>query len=106
MSKKAENEALALRDLAVIVVTSRGEQRGTSYSYADARLRIDYCAGTPHVISIHKHSFSTVEVLNVIWRDGGDVVIVLHRGGSWQDALRRLAGSLDVDIVVPFHVAT
>jgi|HubBroStandDraft_3_1064219.scaffolds.fasta_scaffold1701253_2 hypothetical protein len=31
------------------------------------------------------------KVLPVIWNDGGDDVVVLHRGGSCEDSLKRLA---------------
>jgi hypothetical protein len=30
-------------------------------------------------------------VLSVVWNDGGDAVVVIHRGGSWEKNLQRLA---------------
>jgi hypothetical protein len=46
----AEKQALALRDLAVMVAKAKGviistNQPGHLYTYHDARIRIEYCSG-------------------------------------------------------------
>ena len=94
----ADKQALALRDLAVAVAKAKGvlisEANGQNlYSYHDARLRIEYINGRPQVLDVYRHGASwNWKVLSVIWDDdGGDAMIVLHRTGSWEDSLRRLA---------------
>ena len=91
----ADREALALRDLAVAVAKAKGvlisEHARSLYSYRDTRLRIEYINGRPQVLDVYRHGELELKVLTVIWIDGGDAMIVLHRGGSWEDSLRRLA---------------
>jgi len=67
------------------------------YDYTDVLFKIAYRAATsaaPHAIEILKRSFVERQLLNVVWRDDddGDAMVVLHRVGSWQDSLRRVAG--------------
>ena len=107
----ADNQTLALRDLAVAVVKAKGvlisEANAQSlYSYHDARLRIEYINGRPQVLDVYRHGASwNWKVLSVIWDDdGGDAMIVLHRTGSWEDSLRRLAKQ--VSRQHPFCAAT
>jgi hypothetical protein len=90
----AEKQALALRDLAVTVAKAKGVITAPDvHSYADSRIRIEYDASNPHVLDVFKHSDSNLKVLSVVWHDGDgiDPVIVLHRGGSWEHSLRRVA---------------
>jgi hypothetical protein len=91
----AEKQALALRDLAVIVAKAKGVIIAPDlYTYHDARIRIEYNNGKPQALDLFKlgeMGSLDPKVLSVIWRDGGDAVIVLHRTGSWKDWLRRLA---------------
>jgi hypothetical protein len=88
----AEKQALALRDLAVIVAKAKGVISGPDvYSYADSRIRIEYDVSGPHVLDVFKHSDSNLNVLSVVWKDGSDAVVVLHRTGSWEESLRRVA---------------
>jgi|ERR1700730_8161554 hypothetical protein len=103
----AEKQALALRDLAVMVAKAKGviistNQPGHLYTYHDARIRIEYCSGNmqngrPASLELFKlgdMASRDPKVLSVIWNDGGDgagSVVVLHRTGSWEDSLRRLA---------------
>jgi hypothetical protein len=98
----AEKQALALRDLAVIVAKAKGstttqitapDQSG-QYVFEDARLRIEYCSGKPQALDVFRRGDLDLKVLSVIWNDGGDgdgSVVVLHRTGSWEDSLKRLA---------------
>jgi hypothetical protein len=104
---QAEKQALTLRDLAVQVVMAKGvltlknnnETFGRTevstapdlYSYQDARIRIEYCSGKPHVLDVFKRGDSNLKVLSVVWNAGGDAVVVLHHGGSWEDSLKRVA---------------
>ena len=89
---QAEKQALQLRDLAVIVAKAKGELTGPDlYSYQDARIRIEYCSGKPHVLDVFKRGDSNLKVLSVVWNAGGDAVVVLHHGGSWEDSLKRVA---------------
>jgi hypothetical protein len=93
---QADKQALALRDLAVMVAKTKGVLRSEAdalvlFSYHDARLRIEYINGSPQVLDVYRHGELELKVLSVIWDDGGDAMIVLHRGGSWEDSLRRLA---------------
>ena len=60
------------------------------HGYADARLRIVYCTGSPHALDIWKISETEVRVFGLIWTDA-DAVVVIHRGGSWEQYLRRVA---------------
>jgi hypothetical protein len=90
----AEKQALALRDLAMTVAKAKGVLISNTpelYSYRDTRLRIEYSNGKPQALDVYRHGELELKVLSVIWLDGGDAVIVLHRGGSWEDSLRRLA---------------
>jgi hypothetical protein len=90
----ADREALSLRDLAVAVAKAKGVRISNTpepYSYRDTRLRLEYSNGRPQALDVYRHGELELKVLSVIWIDGGDAVIVLHRGGSWEDSLRRLA---------------
>jgi hypothetical protein len=52
--KMAERQALALRDLAVNVVMAKGIITASdSYSYHDARIRIEYGSGNPSLVLRH-----------------------------------------------------
>jgi hypothetical protein len=78
----AEKQALALRDLAVMVAKAKGVISGPDvHSYADSRIRIEYDVSGPHVLDVFKHSDSNSKVLSVVWQDAGDAVVVLHRTG-------------------------
>jgi hypothetical protein len=94
----AEKQALALRDIALRVVMAKGVVTASdSYSYHDDRLRVEYFSGKPQALDVYKRGdigSRDAKVLGVIWNDGGDgegSVVVLHRGGSWEDSLRRVA---------------
>jgi hypothetical protein len=97
----AEKQALALRDLAVIVAKTNGATttqaaepgQPTQYVFEDDRLRIVYdSTTTPQTLDVFRRGDLDLKVLSVIWNDGdGDAVVVLHRTGSWEDSLRRLA---------------
>jgi hypothetical protein len=91
----AEKQALALRDLALRVVMAKGVVTASdSYSYHDDRLRVEYFSGKPQALDVYKRGdigSRDAKVLGVIWNDGGDAVVVLHRGGSWETSLKRLA---------------
>jgi hypothetical protein len=87
----AEKQALALRDLAVIVAKARGVISSPDvHSYQDARLRIVYGSKTPQALDLLSRGELDLKVLSVIWNDG-DAVVLLHRTGSWEDWLRWLA---------------
>jgi hypothetical protein len=92
---QAEKQALALRDIALRVVMAKGVVTASDlYSYHDARIRIEYCSGKPQALDVFKRGdvgSRDAKVLGVIWNDGGDAVVVLHRGGSWETSLKRLA---------------
>jgi hypothetical protein len=88
----AENQALSLRDLALNVVKAKGAITAPDVcSYADSRIKIEYDTSNPHVLDVFKHSDSNLKVLSVVWNDGGDAVVILHHGGSWETSLRRIA---------------
>jgi hypothetical protein len=91
----AEKQALALRDLAVNVVMTKGIVTASDlFSYHDERIRIEHCSGKPHTLDLFKRGVvgsRDAKVLSVIWNDGGDVVVVIHRGGSWENSLKRVA---------------
>jgi hypothetical protein len=91
----ADKQALALRDLAVNVVMVKGAITASDlHSYHDARIRIEYCRGKPHTLDLFKRGVvgsRDAKVLSVIWNDGGDAVVVLHRGGSWENSLKGVA---------------
>jgi hypothetical protein len=90
----AEKQALALRDLAVNVAKAKGVITAPDvHSYHDARIRIEYSNGKPQALDVFRRGDTSLDlkVLSVIWNDGGDAVVVLHRTGSWEDSLRRLA---------------
>ena len=88
---QAEKQALALRDLAVQVPTAKGVKGRDLFSYADARLGINYYTASPYTLNVWKISETETKVLSVVWNDGGDAVVVIHRGGSWEKNLQRLA---------------
>jgi hypothetical protein len=90
---QAQKQALALRDLAVQVATAKGVKGRDLFSYADPRLGINYYTASPYTIDVWKISETETKVLSVIWKDGGDAVVVIHRGGSWEINLKRLAGN-------------
>src|SRR3984957_14897004 len=109
----AEKQALALRDLAVIVAKAKGVLIAPNlYAYHDAHIRIEYKNGKPHTLTgetddrqngrqasldlfkLGDMASRDPKVLSVIWNDddgGDDFVVLLHRGGSWEDSLRRLS---------------
>jgi hypothetical protein len=92
---QADKQTLALRDLAVMVAKARGVLISEAnaqdlYSYHDASLRIEYTNGRPQMLDVYRFGELELKVLSVIWDDDG-AMIVLHRGGSWEDNLRRLA---------------
>ena len=113
---QAEIQALKIRDRAVSVVLAMGtitapanrihashlkspggEQYLTApdlHTFSDQRLRIAYDTGSPHAIDIYKISEPEIRVLGAIWNPEGDCVVVLHRCGSWEDYLQRLARGL------------
>lgn len=76
----AEQQALALRDLAVHVAQANGN------TYQDDRLRIVYTPTTPQAVDVFKRGDREVQVLSVVWRDDC-AVVVLHKSGSWEDWL-------------------
>jgi hypothetical protein len=96
---QAEKQALALRDLAVIVAKAKGAtttqttapDQPSQYVFEDARLRIVYNSTAPQALDVYRRGDLDLKVLSVIWNDGGDAVVVLHRTGSWEDNLRRVA---------------
>ena len=88
---QAEKQALALRDLAVQVATGKGVKGMDLFSYADARLGINYYTAPPYTLDVWKISETETKVLSVIWNDGGDAVVLIHREGSWEINLTRLA---------------
>jgi hypothetical protein len=98
----AEKQALSLRDLAVNIAKAKGiVTLSDLYTYHDARIRIEYSGGKPHALDVFKRGnmgSRDAKVLSVVWNDGddgagsdGDAVVVLHRGGSWETSLKRLA---------------
>jgi hypothetical protein len=88
----AEKQALALRDLAVIVAKAKGVIVPPDlFSYRDTRICIEYSSGKPQALDVFRRGDLDLKVLSVIWNDDGDAVVVLHRTGSWEDSLRRLA---------------
>jgi hypothetical protein len=92
---QADKQALALRDLAVGIAKAKGGLISEAnarhlYSYRDTRLRIEYANGKPQALDVYRRGELELKVLSVIWNDG-DAVIVLHRTGSWEESLRRLA---------------
>ena len=91
----SNTEALRLRDLAVAIALAKGRQLVPDgpYVYEDPVIAISYRTSVTgeHVLSVHKRSFSELQVLCLTWRDDGDAVVVTHLTGSWQDRLKRLA---------------
>src|ERR1700677_148710 len=89
----AEKQALVLRNLAVNVAKAKGVLTAPNlYTYQDdARLLIEYRGGKPHGLDVFKYGDYNVKVLSVIWNDGGDEIVLIHRTGSWEDSLKRLA---------------
>jgi hypothetical protein len=95
---QADKQALALRDLAVTIAKAKGVLISEAnaqdlYSYHDTRLRIEYTNGRPQALDVYRHGELELKVLSVIWNDGGGEIVLLHRGGPWEDSLRRLAKS-------------
>jgi hypothetical protein len=92
---KADEHALSRRDVAMLVARTKGRRSAAGvWSYADKRLRIEFDTSDPHALTIWKISETETKVLSVIWQSAdvnGDAVIVLHRGGSWEDSLEMLA---------------
>jgi hypothetical protein len=89
---QAEKQALVLRDLAMIVAKAKGVVTApTQHVFEDARLRIVYSSTAPQALDVLRRGDLDLKVLSVIWDDGGDAVVVLHRSGSWEDWLMRLA---------------
>jgi hypothetical protein len=92
----AEKQALALRDLAVIVAKAKDAITPTEGAapdqsiYQDARLRIVYRSTTPQALEVFRRGDLDLKVLSVIW-NGEEAVVVVHRTGSWETSLRRLA---------------
>jgi hypothetical protein len=54
-------------------------------------LLIEYRGGKPHGLDVFKYGDYAAKVLSVIWTDGGDEIVMIHRTGSWEDSLKRLA---------------
>jgi hypothetical protein len=89
---QANKQALALRDLAVIVAKAKGASTAPDqHVFEDARLRIVYSSTTPLALDVFRRGDLDLKVLSVIWNDGGDAVVVLHRSGSWEDWLKTVA---------------
>jgi hypothetical protein len=67
------------------------------------RIRIEYGSRKPRTLDLFKRGdigSRDAKVLSVIWNDGddGDAVVVLHRGGSWENSLRRVAKTVTVAV--------
>ncbi len=78
------------RDLALKVVTTKGASTAPDHlSYNDAHICFEYHHATPRMLDVFKHDGA--KVLSVIWIDGGDTVILTHRGAPWEHYLRRVA---------------
>jgi hypothetical protein len=98
----AERIALGLRDLALRVVITKGTITVSDlYSYHDDRIRIEYHSGKPQALDLFKRGEMgrrDARVLSVVWNDdaGSDAVVVLHRTGSWETSLKRLAKAVTV----------
>jgi hypothetical protein len=90
---KAEQHALTLRDAAMLIARTKGVKTSPGiWRYADKRLRIEFDSGDPHALTLWKQSELELKVLSVIWQpDVGEPVIVVMRGGSWEDSLATLA---------------
>jgi len=90
----AEKQALALRDLAVLVAKAKGVIVPPDiFNYRDPRIRIEYSNGKPQALDVFRRGDLDLKVLSVVWNDGGDAVVVVHRTGSWEVSLRRLVQS-------------
>jgi hypothetical protein len=89
---QAEKQPLVLSDLAVIVAKEKGVITAPDqHVFDDGRLRIVYSSMAPQVLDVFRRGDLDLKVLSVIWNDGGDAVVVLHRSGSWEDYLKRVA---------------
>jgi hypothetical protein len=89
---QAEKQALVLRDLAMIVGKAKGVVTAPDqHVFEDARLRIVYSSTAPQALDVFRRSDLDLKVLSVVWNDGGDADVVLHRSGSWEDYLKRVA---------------
>ena len=62
---QAEKQALALRDLAVQVATAKGVKGRDLFSYADARLGINYYTASPYTLNVWKISETETKVLTL-----------------------------------------
>jgi hypothetical protein len=96
MSMAERHAPLALRDLAVMIARAKGvliNETNTSelYSYRHTRLRIEFFNGRPQMLDVYSQGELELKVLSVLWIDGSDEIVLLHRGGPWEDSLRRLA---------------
>jgi hypothetical protein len=89
---KSKKQAMGLLDLAVIVARAKGVITAPDqHVFEDARLRIVYSSTAPQALDVFRRGDLVLKVLSVIWNDGGDAVVVLHRSGSWEDYLKRVA---------------
>jgi hypothetical protein len=104
-----DEHALHLRDLALIVVTTKGEPVETRddmhlISYVDDRIRIAYHpreigSSLPHGIDVWRNWVSdtneakVTKVLNIQWNEH-DAVVVGYHGGLWEKALDRAAAAV------------
>jgi hypothetical protein len=99
---QAAKHAQRIRDQALAALTTRGARIAPGqHRYTDHRLEISYQAATaaaPHTLEIAKHGEGKVRVFNLVWADAGEAVVLVHRPGSWETSLRRLAS--------PDHVMT
>jgi hypothetical protein len=107
-----DRRALALRDLALIVVTTKGEPVETRdglhlVSYADERIRIAYHpkeigSELPNGIDVWRNWISDTDgakatkVLSIVWDDKDAVVVAYYGGLCWETALRRAATAASV----------
>jgi hypothetical protein len=92
----AKKQALALRDLAGFVAKTKGVIVGPDlYIYQDMRIRVEYRTVKPHALDVFRRGDLELKVPSVVWNesngDGSNTVVILHRGGIWEDSLRRLA---------------
>ena len=82
LKPKQIKQALAARDMALTLSSREG-------GYADDRMRIEYRPGPTHEITVRWINFV---VLNVVWREHDDAMVISYRGGPWEWHLRRKAG--------------
>jgi hypothetical protein len=100
MSKK-HDQAWCLRDLARSVALSKGthgDHDGVRVvTYDGPRLRIHFTPGiagasNPLALEIWKIGSGVTKVLSCYWNDHGTDCVVTFLPGSWEDALKLLAG--------------